>query len=194
MTISTCWSISARSETDAPSAKEPRCRRPSWRSASQRDQGSRAIAASRHSNRLGPAGPDSGCGTADSRGSGLASDAAPSLSPGLGGTRKLGGEGGHGPSPCAGDPHSVSRQYPADRCTSCQATQTASLGGACPARPERFELPTFGSVDRRSIQLSYGRLVYFCLQIGTFGAGEATHAGEATAGGRNPSIPMNMWH
>ena len=44
-------------------------------------------------------------------------------------------------------------------------------------RPERFELPTFGSVDRRSIQLSYGRLVYFCLQIGIFCAGEAMYAG-----------------
>jgi hypothetical protein len=27
------------------------------------------------------------------------------------------------------------------------------------ARPERFELPTYGFVDHRSIQLSYGRAV-----------------------------------
>ena len=28
------------------------------------------------------------------------------------------------------------------------------------ARPERFELPTYGFVDHRSIQLSYGRAVW----------------------------------
>jgi hypothetical protein len=37
------------------------------------------------------------------------------------------------------------------------ASATRALGtlsGSFPTRPERFELPTFGSVDRRSIQLS----------------------------------------
>jgi hypothetical protein len=34
------------------------------------------------------------------------------------------------------------------------------------ARPERFELSTFGSVDRRSIQLSYGRVCAHLLSRG----------------------------
>jgi hypothetical protein len=42
--------------------------------------------------------------------------------------------------------------------------ETSCFAASFSARPERFELPTFGSVDRRSIQLSYGRLCDFWLQ------------------------------
>ena len=48
------------------------------------------------------------------------------------------------------------------------ARSGAFAGTLWPTRPERFELPTFGSVDRRSIQLSYGRLCMFFLQIQHF--------------------------
>ena len=49
------------------------------------------------------------------------------------------------------------------------------------ARPERFELPTFGSVDRRSIQLSYGREVAKCSSDGR----DSRPGGLVPAGGRH---------
>jgi hypothetical protein len=55
-------------------------------------------------------------------------------------------------------PGTVARERRIDPGNNENRPETPWFLAFCRARPERFELPTFGSVDRRSIQLSYGRL------------------------------------
>ena len=71
-------------------------------------------------------------------------------------------------------------------------SKSPAVRGFC-TRPERFELPTFGSVDRRSIQLSYGRLCCFWLEIRTFfRAGGQMRV--PVPGARYQGIPVDMCH